>query len=169
MHALLPGSPWTFVSVAISLIPLAGLIGSGTEQLAVRSGPAVGGFLNATFGNAAELIIAFVALRDGHVELVKASITGSIVGNLLLVLGASCFIGGLGRKSQKFHRTAATNMAAMLFLAVVALVMPAVFDLSLYGTLRAHPTRNRSIELVERRRADWCLRRQSDLRVYGAS
>jgi Ca2+:H+ antiporter len=139
VHALLPESPWTFVSVAISLIPLAGLIGSGTEQLAVRSGPAVGGFLNATFGNAAELIIAFVALRDGHVELVKASITGSIVGNLLLVLGASCFVGGLGRKSQKFHRTAATNMAAMLFLAVVALVMPAVFDLSLYGTLRAHP------------------------------
>jgi Ca2+:H+ antiporter len=139
VHTMLPESPWTFVSVAISLIPLAGLIGTGTEQLAARSGPAVGGFLNATFGNAAELIIAFVALRDGHVELVKASISGSIVGNLLLVLGASCFIGGLGRKSQKFHRTAATNMAAMLFLAVVALVMPAVFDLSLYGTLRAHP------------------------------
>jgi Ca2+:H+ antiporter len=139
VHWILPESPWTFAAVAVSLIPLAGLIGIGTEQLAMRSGPAVGGFLNATFGNAAELIIAFVALRDGHVELVKASISGSIVGNLLLVLGASCFFGGLGRKSQKFHRTAATNMSAMLFLAVVALVMPAVFDLSLYGTLRAHP------------------------------
>src|SRR3954466_15769863 len=118
-------SPWLFLTAAISLVPLAGLIGEGTEQLAARSGPALGGFLNATFGNAAELIIALVALRNGHVALVKASISGSIVGNLLLVLGLSFFIGGLGRKSQKFHRTAATNTAAMLFLAVVALVMPA--------------------------------------------
>jgi len=80
-----------------------------------------------------------VALREGHIELVKASITGSILGNLLLVLGLSFFIGGLGRKSQKFHRTAATNTSAMLFLAVVALVMPAVFDLAIYGSLEAHP------------------------------
>jgi len=134
-----PGSPWVFVTAAASLIPLAGLIGLGTEQLAIRSGPAWGGFLNATFGNAAELIIALVALRSGHIALVKASITGSIVGNLLLVLGLSFFVGGLGRKTQKFHRTTATNTAAMLFLAVVALVMPAVFDLSLYGSLQAHP------------------------------
>ena len=139
VHATRPDSPWTFVSAAISLVPLAGLIGAGTEQLAARSGPAIGGFLNATFGNAAELIIASVALGNGHVALVKASISGSIVGNLLLVLGASFFVGGLGRKTQKFHRTAATNLSALLFLAVVALVMPAVFDLSLYGTLRAHP------------------------------
>ena len=128
-----------FITAAVSLVPLAGLIGLGTEQLARRSGPALGGFLNATFGNAAELIIAVVALRSGHIELVKASITGSIVGNLLLVLGLSFFVGGLGRRSQKFHRTAATNTAAMLFLGVVALVMPAVFDLSLYGSLDAHP------------------------------
>src|SRR4029079_4620781 len=134
-----PGSPWVFITAAVSLVPLAGLIGQGTEHLAARSGPAWGGFLNATFGNAAELIIALVALRNGHVALVKASISGSIVGNLLLVLGLSFFVGGLGRKSQKFHRTAATNTAAMLFLAVVALVMPAVFDLALYGTLAAHP------------------------------
>ena len=134
-----PGSPWIFITAAVSLIPLAGLIGLGTEQLARRSGPAWGGFLNATFGNAAELIIALVALHKGHVELVKASITGSIVGNLLLVLGLSFFVGGLGRRSQKFHRTAANNTAAMLFLAVVALVMPAVFDLSLYGSLAARP------------------------------
>jgi len=137
--ATAPGSSWVFVTAAASLVPLAGLIGLGTEQLAIRSGPAWGGFLNATFGNAAELIIALVALRAGHIDLVKASITGSIVGNLLLVLGLSFFVGGLGRRAQKFHRTAATNTAAMLFLAVVALVMPAVFDLSLYGTLRAHP------------------------------
>jgi Ca2+:H+ antiporter len=128
-------SSWVFITAAAALIPLAGLIGLGTEQLARRSGPAWGGFLNATFGNAAELIIAVVALRSGHQELVKASITGSIVGNLLLVLGLSFFVGGLGRKSQKFHRTAATNTSAMLFLGVVALVMPAVFDLSLFGRL----------------------------------
>ena len=132
-------SPWLFITAAVSLIPLAGLIGLGTEQLAERSGPALGGFLNATFGNAAELIIAVVALRNGHIALVKASITGSIVGNLLLVLGLSFFVGGLGRRTQQFHRTGATNTAAMLFLAVVALVMPAVFDLALYGTLEAHP------------------------------
>lgn len=139
IHGLSAESPWSFLTAAISLVPLASLIGLGTEQLARRSGPAVGGFLNATFGNAAELIIAIVALGEGHVALVKASITGSIVGNLLLVLGLSFFLGGLGRKSQKFHRTAATNMGAMLFLAVVALVMPAVFDLTLYGTLAARP------------------------------
>src|SRR5436190_8117904 len=112
-----PGSPWIFFSAAVSLIPLAGIIGLGTEELARRSGPAIGGFLNATFGNAAELIIAFVAINAGHIELVKASITGSILGNLLLVLGLSFFCGGLGRKSQKFQRTAATNTSAMLFLA----------------------------------------------------
>jgi Ca2+:H+ antiporter len=134
-----PGSVWVFVIAAASLVPLAAIIGLGTETLARRAGPAFGGFLNATFGNAAELIIAVVAIRRGHVGLVKASITGSIVGNLLLVLGASFFVGGLGRVSQKFNRTAATNTAAMLFLAVVALVMPAVFDLALYGNLEARP------------------------------
>jgi Ca2+:H+ antiporter len=140
LHVASPESPWTFLSAAISLVPLAGLIGLGTEHLAERSGPVLGGFLNATFGNAAELIIAIVALNGGHVALVQASITGSIIGNLLLVLGLSFLIGGLRhRRAQKFHRTAATNMSAMLFLAVVALVMPAVFDLSLYGNLAAHP------------------------------
>src|SRR5437762_286332 len=139
LAATAPESPWLFLTAAISLVPLAGVIGLGTEQLARRSGPALGGFLNATFGNAAELIIALVALNNQHIGLVKASITGSILGNLLLVLGLSFFVGGLGRHVQKFHRTAATNTAAMLFLAVVALVMPAVFDLSLYGTLRAQP------------------------------
>jgi Ca2+:H+ antiporter len=134
-----PGSVWVFVLAATSLVPLAAIIGLGTETLAHRAGPAFGGFLNATFGNAAELIIAVVAIRQGHVALVKASITGSIVGNLLLVLGASFFAGGLGRTSQKFNRTAATNTAAMLFLAVVALVMPAVFDLAQYGNLDARP------------------------------
>jgi Ca2+:H+ antiporter len=139
LAATAPESPWVFMTAAASLVPLAGLIGLGTEQLARRSGPALGGFLNATFGNAAELIIAVVALRNGHIGLVKASITGSIIGNLLLVLGLSFFVGGLGRHTQKFHRTSATNTSAMLFLGVVALVMPAVFDLSIYGNLSAHP------------------------------
>jgi Ca2+:H+ antiporter len=134
-----PGSPWIFLTAAISLVPLAGVIGLGTEQLARRSGPVLGGFLNATFGNAAELIIAVIALHQGHIGLVKASITGSIVGNLLLVLGLSCFVGGLGRRSQTFNRTAATNTAVMLFLAVVALVVPAVFDLALFGSLTPRP------------------------------
>jgi Ca2+:H+ antiporter len=139
LAVLAPGSSWIFVTAAVSLVPLAGLIGLGTEQLAQRSGPAWGGFLNATFGNAAELIIGIVALNQHHVALVKASITGSIVGNLLLVLGLSFFAGGLGRRSQRFNRTAATNTASMLFLAVVALVTPAVFDLALYGSLTPHP------------------------------
>ena len=139
LQAMWPQSQWVFLAAAVSLIPLAGVIGLGTEALAERSGPALGGFLNATFGNAAELIIAVVALGQGHVELVKASIAGSIIGNLLLVLGLSFFVGGLGRRSQKFNRTAATNTSTMLFLAVVALVMPAVFDLTLYGTLEARP------------------------------
>lgn len=136
---MLPGSPWVFVCAAISLIPLAGLIGLGTEEAAKQTGPTLGGFLNATFGNAAELIIAFVALREHHIDLVKASITGSIIGNLLLVLGLSIFVGGLGRTKQRFNRTAASNLSVMLFLAVVALVMPAVFDLAVYGSLDAHP------------------------------
>jgi Ca2+:H+ antiporter len=139
LDSVAEGSPWVFITAAVSLIPLAGIIGLGTEQLARRSGPALGGLLNATFGNAAELIIAIVAINDQHIDLVKASITGSIVGNLLLVLGLSFFVGGMGRRSQKFHRTGATNAAAMLFLAVVALVMPAVFDLAVYGNLRARP------------------------------
>ena len=139
LGAATPGSPWIFITAAVSLIPLAGVIGRATECLAQRAGPGVGGLLNATFGNAAELIIATVALHKHHIGLVKASITGSIVGNLLLVLGLSFFVGGLGRRSQKFHRTAATNTTAMLFLAVVALIMPAVFDLALYGTLTARP------------------------------
>ncbi len=128
-----------FVTAAVSLIPAAGMIGEATEQLARRSGPALGGFLNATFGNAAELIIAIVALRAHHVEVVKASITGSILGNLLLVFGAACLAGGLKHGPQKFNRTAATSATVMMFLAVVALVMPAVVDLVSFGSLKAHP------------------------------
>jgi Ca2+:H+ antiporter len=128
-----------FLTAALSLIPAAGLIGAATEQLSLRSGPALGGFLNATFGNAAELIIAIMALRAHHVEVVKASITGSILGNVLLVFGASCFVGGLKHGRQQFNRTAAGSVTVMLFLAVAALVMPATVDLVSFGSLRAHP------------------------------
>ncbi len=134
------GAPlWVFTFAAISLIPAAGLIGAATEDLACRSGPTLGGFLNATFGNAAELIIATVALRAGHIEVVKASITGSIIGNLLLVFGASCFVGGLKHGTQRYNRVAAGSATTMLVLAVVALVMPAVVDFFVFGSLHAQP------------------------------
>jgi Ca2+:H+ antiporter len=132
-------SLWVFVLAAVALIPAAGLIGEATEELANRSGPTLGGFLNATFGNAAELIIAIVALRAHHVEIVKASITGSIIGNLLLVFGASCFAGGLKHGTQRFNRTSAGSAIVMLALAVAALVMPATVDLFAYGSLAARP------------------------------
>ena len=132
-------SIWLFVTAGISLIPAAGLIGEATEELANRSGAALGGFLNASFGNAAELIIAIVALRANHVEVVKASITGSIIGNLLLVFGASAFAGGLRNGTQRFSRVAANSPTVMLALAVAALVMPATVDLFSFGSLTAHP------------------------------
>lgn len=134
-----PDTPWPFILGAISIVPLAGLIGQATEELSTHTGPTLGGFLNATFGNAAEIIIGIVALRANHIEVVQASITGSIIGNLLLVYGAASFVGGLGRVSQRFSRTAASNATIMLFLGVVALIMPAVFDLTLFGRLGPLP------------------------------
>jgi Ca2+:H+ antiporter len=134
-----PDTSWPFILGAVSIVPLAGLIGRATEELATDAGPTLGGFLNATFGNAAEIIIGLVALRAGHIGLVQASITGSIVGNLLLVFGASTLVGGFGRVSQRFSRTAAGNATIMLFLGVVALTMPAVFDLTLYGRVGPLP------------------------------
>jgi Ca2+:H+ antiporter len=104
-------------------------MGRATEELAERSGPGIGGLLNVTFGNAPELIIALFALNAGLHEVVKASIIGSIMGNALLVLGASAFIGGLRRERQYFDATAATSQSAMLLLAAAAMLMPAVFEL----------------------------------------
>jgi Ca2+:H+ antiporter len=124
-----------FVTSALAIVPLAGIMAEATEELAHRVGPGLGGLLNATFGNAAELIIGLFALAAGLQELVKASISGSIMGNVLLVLGLSMFAGGWGRDKQTFNRTRIGASAAMLFLAVVALVMPAVFDLAVFGTL----------------------------------
>ena len=116
-----------FVVSGLGVIPLAAIMGEATEALARRTGPTVGGLLNATFGNAAELILAIVALRAGLIDLVKASLTGSILGNLLLILGLSLVAGGVKRPSLTFNRTAAGMSGAMLLLAVVGLVMPALF------------------------------------------
>jgi Ca2+:H+ antiporter len=112
---------------AVAIIPLARFIGEATEELSVYTGSALGGFLNASFGNITEFTIGIFALRAGLVEVVKASITGAIVGNLLLVLGAAIFVGGLKFKKQKFNKTAAMTSGAILLLAVIALVMPAIF------------------------------------------
>jgi Ca2+:H+ antiporter len=117
-----------FVSAG-GVIPTAALMGRATEELAARSGPGIGGLLNVTFGNAPEIIIALFALGAGLHEVVKASLIGSVLGNILLVLGASMLVGGLGRDRQRFDRTAASAQSAMLLLAGVALVMPAIFEL----------------------------------------
>ncbi len=118
-----------FATSALGIVPTAALMGRATEELAARSGPGIGGLLNVTFGNAPELIIALFALGHGLHEVVKASLVGSILGNILLVLGASMFIGGLGRPRQRFNATAASVQTSMLLLAAVALVMPAIFQL----------------------------------------
>src|SRR5215212_10927284 len=118
-----------FITSALGVIPTAALMGRATEELAARSGPGIGGFLNVTFGNAPELIIAFFALNEGLQEVVKASLIGSILGNILLVMGAAMFIGGRKRDRQRFDRTAANVTALMLLLAVVALIAPAIFEL----------------------------------------
>jgi Ca2+:H+ antiporter len=117
-----------FVLSAIGLIPLAKLIGDATEELAVYTGPRVGGLLNATLGNAAELIIAVFAIQAGLLDLVRASIAGSIIGNLLLVLGLALFAGGLKNGLQRFDRRTAGLNATLLILAVVVLAIPSLFD-----------------------------------------
>jgi Ca2+:H+ antiporter len=114
-----------FVASGIAIIPLAGWMGHATEHLATRFGEGIGGLLNATFGNAAELIIAIAALRAGLHEVVKASLAGAIIGNVLLVLGASMLAGGIGRTEQKYNAAAARSQATMLTLAVIALIVPA--------------------------------------------
>jgi Ca2+:H+ antiporter len=124
-----------FVTSALGVIPTAALMGRATEELAARSGPGIGGFLNVTFGNAPELIIAFFALNEGLQEVVKASLVGSILGNILLVMGAAMLVGGRKRERQFFDRTAANTQSLMLLLAAVALVMPAIYELVIGGSL----------------------------------
>ncbi|HSF30325.1 MAG TPA: calcium/proton exchanger [Candidatus Tectomicrobia bacterium] len=118
---------WIFFAACVAIIPLAGLLGEATEHIAERAGEGIGGLLNATFGNAAELIIAIVALRAGYIDVVKASLTGSIIGNILLVLGAAFLAGGVYHKIQQFNPISGRTQAAMLVLASIALIIPALF------------------------------------------
>jgi Ca2+:H+ antiporter len=123
-----------FVCAAIGIIPLAGWMGRATEALAARMGEGVGGLLNATFGNAAELIIAVIALSKGLTGVVKASITGSIIGNILLVLGLSILCGGTKYREQTFNRTGARTSTICLSLAAIALIIPTVFHMAAEGS-----------------------------------
>ncbi len=122
-----------FVTSAAAILPLAGLIGRSTEQLALHTGPRVGGLINATFGNVTELIIAVFLILEDKIEIVKASLTGSILGNLLLVLGVSFFVGGLRHKEQHYNAHAASVHSTSLVLAVTGLLMPALFALGTQG------------------------------------
>jgi Ca2+:H+ antiporter len=128
LHYLRPDAhTWIFITAAVAIIPLAGWLGRATEHIAEKTGEGIGGLLNATFGNAAEMIIAIMAMQRGLHDVVKASLTGSIIGNILLVMGAAILSGGLKFKVQKFNIQAARSQATMLALAVVALVVPAAF------------------------------------------
>ena len=148
------GPVTTFLFACLAIVPLAGLMGKATEHLAARLGAGIGGLLNATFGNAAELILAVVALRRGLFEVVKASLTGSIIGNVLLVLGLSILAGGLRRERQTFDRSAAAAGATLLSLAAIGLLVPAMFHLvaedAVHGT-----TLTRAREIVIERSLSW--------------
>lgn len=122
------GESWIFVFSAIGVIPLAGLIGQATENLASHTGPKIGGLINATLGNAAELIITLFAIKKGLLELVKASITGSIIGNLLFVLGISILVGGLKNGIQRFDKIHTVNNTILLTIAIVGLIVPSLFS-----------------------------------------
>ena len=116
-----------FLLSCASIIPLAGLMGEGTEEISFYSGPKIGGFLNGTFGNATELIISFFALKKGLFEVVKSSIAGAVIGNILLVIGASMLAGGLKYKTQKFNKKVTEVTSSMLLFAVIGLCIPAIF------------------------------------------
>lgn len=116
-----------FFAACLAIIPLAGIMGEATESLACYLGERAGGFLNATFGNATELLITVFALKAGLFDVVKASIAGSILGNILLVLGLSIFVGGLKNGEQRFDRVHVNNQTNLMFLSIIALIVPAVF------------------------------------------
>ena len=140
---------WVFIISCLAIIPLAGLMGRATENLAETMGAGVGGLLNATFGNAAELIIALIALSKGPdmYPLVKASITGSIIGNILLVLGLSILLGGLKYPRQQFNRTAAGMGATLLALASIGLIVPTLHYYVLQSSVDAS-ARDHSLETL---------------------
>jgi Ca2+:H+ antiporter len=130
-HHARPDAPLLgFLLACLAIVPLAGLLGVATEKLAARTGEGIGGFLNATLGNAAELIIALVALRAGMLDVVRASLTGSIIGNILLVLGAAFLAGGLRHKVQSFGAIGARTQIGMMALAALAILIPSIFVMS---------------------------------------
>lgn len=132
-HFLEWGSAVVFITSCIAIIPLAAWMGTATEEIAVVAGPTLGGLLNATFGNATELIIALIALNAGLVNVVKATITGSIIGNLLLVMGFSMLLGGLRYKEQEFQPIVARVNASSMNLAVIAILLPTAMDATSVG------------------------------------
>ncbi|WP_017303856.1 calcium/proton exchanger [Spirulina subsalsa] len=132
-HVLGWGSEVIFITAGLGIIPLAAFMGIATEEIAVVVGPNLGGLLNATFGNATELIIALVALKSGLVEVVKATITGSVIGNLLLVMGFAMLLGGFRYKEQEFQPTAARLNASSMNLAVIALLIPTAVEYTSSG------------------------------------
>ncbi|MGH7558101.1 MAG: calcium/proton exchanger [Gemmatimonadota bacterium] len=128
LHYVVPEAyVWGFIIAGLAIVPLAGWMGKATEHLADRTGEGIGGLLNATFGNMAEIIIAIMALREGLTEIVKASLTGSIIGNALLVMGLAMLGGGLKFKTQTYNPAGARTRATQLTLAAIALVIPAVY------------------------------------------
>jgi Ca2+:H+ antiporter len=140
--------PWVFIASGLAIVPLAGVMGRATESLAETMGAGVGGLLNATFGNAAELIIGVMVLLQGErmYPLVKASITGSIIGNILLVLGLAILVGGFRHSIQCFNRTAASTGSALLWLATIGLVMPTVYYHVLSAGRQPNAVEQRNIE-----------------------
>jgi Ca2+:H+ antiporter len=120
-----------FIASALAVVPLSGILGDATEELAGRAGPRVGALINATLGNAAELIITILAIKEGLLDLVRASIIGSIIGNLLLVAGVSIIVGGLKHGTQKFERTTASLNATLLIMSAFVLVVPSLFNLAI--------------------------------------
>src|SRR6187401_2362434 len=120
--------PIIFFSAGLAIIPIAGLIVHSTEQLATKTGDAIGGLLNATFGNAPELIISFVALRAGYLQMVRASLVGAIIANMLLALGVSFLLGGLRHKDQQFNPTATRMYSTMMFVAAISMAVPSFFS-----------------------------------------
>src|SRR6187200_705374 len=120
--------PVLFFSAALAILPIARLIVHSTEQIATRTGDAVGGLLNATFGNAPELIIALVALRAGYLDMVRASLIGAILANLLLALGVSFLLGGIRYHDQRFNPNAARTYSTMMLLAAVSMGVPSAFS-----------------------------------------
>lgn len=174
-----------FFAAALGVVPLAGFMGKATEELALYTGPKVGGLLNATLGNAAELIITIVAIQEGLFALVLASITGSILGNLLLILGFSALLGGMRFGIQTFNRRQADVNATMLILALIALAVPslfsytidlvdhagvehlslgaaivmlAVYGLSIFFSFKIADTTDELVEAHEQHKPDWSMR-----------